>query len=349
MDSIEILERLSQIVGPSGYEDQVREAVLELVTPLADDVRTDTVGNVIATRRGRRDDVALLDAHMDEVGFLVSFIDEEGFLRLSPLGGWDARILLSHAVSVRTRNGRIVRGTIGTLPPHVLTDEMRNAPVKIEDLFVDVGARTASEVDDMDIGLGSPCTPAYPFERLADDLVMGKAFDDRAGCTIAIRALEELREDDLDLTVVAAFTTSEEVGLRGARAAAFQVRAKVALALECTTAVDVPGVAPAQRLARMGAGPAVTIADRSLIAAPAVLSLLEETAQKHDIPYHLKLPGGGGTDAAAIQQTAEGALCGVLSVPARYIHTPLSMLRASDLEATIDLAAAFARGASSLL
>jgi endoglucanase len=279
---------------------------------------------------------------MDEVGFLVSYVDDAGFLRLSPLGGWDARVLPGHALTISCRDGRRVKGIVGTVPPHVTTEAERGKAWSLDDLFVDVGGAGGVEI-------GSPAVPASTFERLDDDLVIGKAFDDRAGCTILASVLDALAGDDLDMTVVAAFTTSEELGLRGARTVADQVRPAVALALEGTTAVDVPGVGPTKRLAGIGNGPALTVADRSVVADRRVLALLEEVGAKKSIPYARKLPGGGGTDAAAIQPVGEGVLVGVVSVPCRYIHAPLSLLRPSDLDAAVRLTTAFVGEASSLL
>lgn len=348
-DAVALLQRLSDAFGPSGFEDDVREIIVEVVTPLVDEIRTDRLGNVIATKRGRREEILMLDAHMDEVGFLVSYIEESGFLRLSPLGGWDARVLPAHAVTVAGRDGRRVRGVIGTLPPHVTQEAERSKAFKLEDLFVDIGVTSRAEAEALGVEVGSPCVPGYPFERLDDDLVMGKAFDDRAGCVVAIGALDALRDVQPELTLVVAFTISEELGLRGARTAAQQVNPDIALALEGTTAVDVPGVTGARKLASMGAGPTVTIADRSIIASRSVVTLLEETAAKESIPFQRKLPGGGGTDAGAIQTTGAGALVGVVSVPCRYIHAPLSLLRPSDLEAAIRLVNGFVREAASLV
>jgi endoglucanase len=347
MDQVALLQRLSETFGPSGHEEDVRDAIVDVVKPLVDEMHVDRMGNVIATKRGRRSDVLLLDAHMDEVGFLVSYVDDAGFLRLSPLGGWDDRVLLSHAVTVRGTES--VRGVIGTLPPHILSDDDRKRPIRLDDLFVDVGASSEADVRALGIDVGSPCVPSYPFERLSDDLVMGKAFDDRAGCTVAVGVLEALKDEETELTVVCAFTTSEELGLRGARVAVNQVAPVVALALEGTTAVDVPGVTGARRLASMGNGPALTIADRSLLPSREVLSLLEELAVMNAIPYQRKLPGGGGTDAAAIQTHGTGVLCGVVSVPCRYIHTPLSLLNPSDLDNAVRLTTAFAGAAQSLV
>jgi endoglucanase len=178
---------------------------------------------------------------------------------------------------------------------------------------------------------------------------MGKAFDDRAGCTVVASVLDGITGADLDLTLVCAFTTSEELGLRGARTVVNNVHPAVALALEGTTAVDVPGVMATRRLAGMGNGPALTIADRSVFASRRVLTLLEELGAKESIPFARKLPGGGGTDAAAIQTTGDGVLVGVVSVPCRYIHAPLSLLRPSDLDAAVRLTTAFAREAGALV
>jgi endoglucanase len=349
IDSLALLQRLSEAFGPSGHEDEVRDILIDVTKPLVDEIQTDRMGNLIATRRGRRDDVLLLDAHMDEVGFLVSYVDEAGFLRLSPLGGWDDRVLPAHAITVQGNDGKRSRGVIGTTPTHVLTEEDRKRAIRLEDLYVDIGAGSASAVRARGIDVGSPCVLSYGFERLDDDLVMGKAFDDRAGCVVGVSVLDALQNEELDLTVVWAFTTSEELGLRGARAAVNQISPKIAIALEGTTAVDVPGVTGARRLASMGAGPALTIADRSILASREVLGLLEDEATKGGIPYQRKLPGGGGTDAGAIQSTGAGVLCGVVSVPCRYIHTPLSLLRPSDLAATIKLVTAFSLEAGTLI
>src|SRR5688572_17963617 len=186
MDPVALLEQLSNAFGPSSHEDDVRDMLIDTVKPLADELRTDRLGNVIATRRGRRDDVLLLDAHMDEVGFLVSYIEDSGFLRLMPLGGWDARVLPAHALRVRTRSGDDVRGVVGTLPPHITAESERSKAFKLEDLFVDIGATSREEAESRGITVGSPAVPGYPFERVDADLVMGKAFDDRAGCTVAV-------------------------------------------------------------------------------------------------------------------------------------------------------------------
>ncbi len=349
MDPVALLEQLSNSFGPSGHEDDVRDVLVDTVKPLVDELRVDRVGNIVCTRHGRRNEILLLDAHMDEVGFLVSYVEDSGFLRLHPLGGWDARVLPAHALTIKGRNGERVRGIIGTLPPHITADTDRTKAFPLPDLFVDIGATSRDEAFDLGVEVGSPVVPGYAFETLGPDLVMGKAFDDRAGCTIAALVLDALRGQDLDMTLVVTFTTSEEVGLRGARTVADQVLPAVAIALEGTTAVDVPGVGGAKKLASMGAGPAITISDSGIIASRQVTDRIQNVAKTNGIPYQMKLPGGGGTNAAAYQPVGNGALVGVIAVPVRYIHAPLSLLRPSDLDATIRLTTAFTRDAASLL
>jgi len=349
MNAVDLLEQLSNSFGPSSFEDDVRDLLVDITKPMVDELHVDRMGNVIATRRGRRDDILLLDAHMDEVGFLVSYIEDGGFLRLFPLGGWDARVLPGHALNVRTKDGQNVRGIVGTLPPHITGEAERSKAFALDDLFVDLGRRSRQEVHNLGIDTGSPVVPGYAFERSGDDLVIGKAFDDRAGCTVAACTLDALQGEDLDCTLVVSYSTSEELGLRGARTVANQVEADIAIALEGTTAVDVPGVHGARKLASMGAGPTVTIADRSAIASRRVVQLLEDVAARSAIPYQRKLPGGGGTDAAAIQSTGDGVLVGVISVPCRYIHAPLSMMSLPDLFNAISLTTEFVREAGTLI
>jgi endoglucanase len=349
MNPIELLEQLSNAFGPSGHEDDVRDLLVDITKPLVDELRVDRVGNVVATRRGKREDVVLLDAHMDEVGFLVSFVEESGFVRLHPLGGWDARVLPGHALTIKGRAGELVRGVIGTLPPHITADMDRTKAFPLPDLFLDIGATSRDDAASMGVEVGCPVVPGGSFERLGDDLVMGKAFDDRVGCTVGVSVLDALTGQDLDATLVVTLVTSEEVGLRGARTVADQVLPSVAIALEGTTAVDVPGVGGAKKLASMGRGPAITIADSGIIASPVVNRKIQEIADAASIPYQMKLPGGGGTDAAAYQPAGQGVLVGVMAVPVRYIHAPLSMLRPSDVDATIELAKAFVLEATSVI
>ncbi len=343
MESVEVLRALSEAFGPSGFEDEVRGQIRQMVEPLVDEVAVDTLGNLIATKRGSGDRTLMLDAHMDEIGFMVTWVEDGGFLRFTTIGGWDARIVPAHAVTIRTDHGTYVRGMIGTAPPHILRPEDRDKPFKIEDLFIDVGARSAEEVTAMGIRIGSPAVISYGFQRLGEDVVMGKAFDDRAGCAVVVRALEALRDETTAVTVVAAFTVQEEVGLRGAQTAAYHIDPDIAIALEGTIAADMPGVPAARQPTRQGQGPSIRIMDSGMIGMPRVIRALAETAEQESIRFQYQVPAPGGTDAGAIHRSRAGVLAGAVSLPCRYIHSPYATLRLSDLEEAVRLIAAFTR------
>lgn len=345
MDSMELIRKLSSAFGPPGFEHEVRAVLTSLVKPLVDEVRVDALGNLIAVRNGTSPKKVMLDAHMDEVGFMVSHIDERGFLRLAPLGGWDARILPSHAITVQTRKGTKLRGIIGSAPPHILTDEDRKKPFHLEDLFVDVGAASREEAHALGLRVGDPAVIEYPFQQVNANTLTGKAFDDRAGCAVAVKVLHALQHQTPSWTVVACFVVREEVGLRGAQTAAYQVQPDVALALEGTVAADVPGVAAHKQPTALGKGPAISVADHSFVVPREIVVLLEELAQANNVPFQHKTPPYGSTDAGAIHQSRKGVACGVLSVPCRYIHAPISMLRLPDFEGTVQLATAFVKAA----
>lgn len=343
-DSIQLLQTLSNAFGVAGFEDEVREHIEQLIEPYVDDYHVDALGNLIATRKGKSSLKLMLDAHMDEVGFMVSYVEENGYLRFTTLGSWDARIIPSHAMTVRTEKGRKIKGIIGTPPPHITRPEEREQPLKLEDLFLDIGASSSREVEEMGIRIGSPAVIAYPFEPLNRKFVTGKALDDRVGCALLIRTLQILKKEKLNVTLVANFAATEEVGLRGARVAAFQIQPDIALALEGTVGADVPGIPPSRQPSRLGQGPALTVADASLIVNPKLVRALVKIAEEENIPYQYKVPPYGSTDAGAIQQAGAGALAGVLSVPCRYIHSPFSVMRLDDFENAVRLTVAFVRG-----
>jgi putative aminopeptidase FrvX len=343
MESIALLRELSDAFGVSGFEDEVRGRIEERVRPYVDDVNVDPLGNLIASRDGNDERVLMLDAHMDEVGFLVKWIDDGGFLRIVPIGGWDERIIPGHRVEIRTRSGETRHGVIGTSPPHILSEKERTRPIPLEKLFVDVGATSRQEASDMGIRIGDPLTIHYPFLELADGYVTGKAFDDRAGCAVLIETACRLAEVELPMKTVFSFAFGEEVGLRGARTAAYRIDPDLALAVEGTIGADTPGVDEENQPTRLGRGPAISVADRSIIVSPRVVAALESAAEAASIPYQHKLPTYGGSDAGAIHLTRGGVLAGIVSVPCRFIHSPISTLRLNDFENSIRLVAEFVR------
>lgn len=354
METITLLQDLSNAFGVSGFEDEVREVIRRMIQPYVDEIRTDTLGNLIATRRGDpavRPHKLMFDAHMDEIGLMVSYVEENGFLRFVPLGGWDPRILPSHSVTIFTRKGKKLKGVIGSTPPHILRPEDREKPFRIEDLFIDVGGSSKKEVRKMGIEIGDPAVPSYPFEVLNPPssplhkgenrgiIVMGKALDDRAGCAVLVKTLMELKSSEgRDVTLISNFSTGEEIGGRGARTAAYQIEPDLAIAFEGTIGADIPGIPPQRQPVGLGKGPAITVADQSIVVNRRLVKALETVAEKLKISYQYKLPSFGGTDAGVIHTTKGGVLSGVISVPCRYIHSPFGIMRLDDFENTVKLA-----------
>jgi endoglucanase len=349
MDLQQLLGSLSDSFGVTGFEAPVRERIAELVEPYVDELHVDALGNLIARRRGRDDRVLMLDAHMDEIGFIVKWIEPSGYLRLAPLGGWDTRTLAAHRVVIHTRSGTMRSGVIGSAPPHILSEEDRKRSLRIEDLFVDIGAGSAEEAAELGVRIGDPLTIHYPFAELREGYVTGKAFDDRAGCAVLLETARRLADCDLTLSTAFAFVIGEEVGLRGARTAAYHLAPDLALAVEGTIGADMPGIPESRQPVRLGRGPAITVADRSIVVSRPLVAALERLAEQGDIPYQYKLPTYGGTDAGAIHVTRGGVPAAVVSVPCRFIHSPTSTLRIQDLEDTIRLVTTFTERASDVL
>lgn len=338
-DEVYLLKELSNLFGPSGFEEEVREVVKREFEKVTDEVKVDVLGNVIGVKKGdEKYPTILLDAHMDEVGFMITHIDKNGFLRFDLLGGLDQRVLYAQKVVIKGDKGKI-RGFIGAKAPHLLKPEERSKAVDVEDLFIDIGASSRDEVYEMGIKIGSVGTFDTTFTYLSKNRVLGKAFDDRVGLAVMISVLKRIK--DADYNVIAIASVQEEVGLRGARTAAWQVNADFALAIEGTAAADTPGTPEHKRSTEIGKGPAITLADRSIISHPIVVKELINVAKERRIPYQFKRVFVGGTDAGVIHLIREGIPSAVVSVPSRYIHSPAAILDVNDFKYTIDLVHGF--------
>jgi endoglucanase len=327
-----LLKKLSELNGISGFEDEVRGFVADYVKMYADEAFIDSLGNVIAIKKGG-DKKFMVAAHMDEIGLVVKFIDDKGFIRFTPVGGWNERILPGTRVKIKGRNGW-VPGVIGVKPPHLMKPEEAKQVLEIKDLYIDVGASSRDEVLSLGIENGSPIVLDVTTTRLFGSRVTGKAFDDRSGLTVALKSFADSEPRDVSFVLVA--TVQEEVGLKGAKTSAYGVSPDVALALDVTTANDVPGVDPQDAVVKLGAGPAVKIMDgpagRGMIANQRVLELLKKVAVERNIPIQAEVLPGGTTDASIIQLNKEGVPAGVISIPSRYIHSGVEMIDLKDLE-----------------
>lgn len=333
-----LLEILSNAHGVSGYEGNVRQIIEEEVRPYVDEISTDKMGNLIATKKGGSP-VVMLAAHMDEIGLMVKYVDDKGFARFTKTGGWFDQTLLNQRMIMHTENGPIY-GVLGSKPPHAMKEEDKNKVVKADDMFIDIGAKSKEDAEKLGVKTGTPVTSDIDFKPLGNDLVTGKAFDNRAGCAMLIEALHLMK--DVKATVHAVFTVQEEVGLKGAKTSAFRLSPDVALATDVTITGDHPGIDKKDSAIEMGKGPSVTVSDadgRGIIVPESVLKWLKEAAESNNIPYQLEVGSGGTTDATAIHLTKDGIPTGVLSMPTRYIHTPVSVLSMDDLEKSAELIA----------
>jgi len=302
-----------------------------MLKPYTDEIQIDRMENVVAIKKGSnlKAPKIMLAAHMDEVGLMVKTITKDGFLQFSKLGGIDDRILPAQKVIVYTKNGAYP-GIIGSKPPHIQKEEERKRIIGLDDLFIDVGAESKEHAAKMGVAIGDIAAFDVKYTSLGTDLVMGKAFDNRAGCVVMVEALKLL--ENTECTVCAVGTVQEEVGLRGAATAAFGVDPDLAIALDVTIAGDVPGVREFDTSVKMGKGPAFTISDSGLITHPKVLRWLIGTAEDTSISYQIESGLLGSTDAARISLTRQGVPSGNISIPTRYIHSPVGVLNLKDVE-----------------
>ena len=332
-----LLQRLSEAHGVSGREEEVRSILLEEIRGRVDECRVDGLGNLVARRKGTGASPlrVLAAAHKDEVGLMVTLVEDSGLLRFAKVGGIDDRVLPARAVLVGARK---VPGIIGIKPVHLTDKAERDKVIEWKQLTIDIGASSRAEAERL-VQRGDCAVFAADFRELAGTgsawrTVQGKAFDDRAGCAI----LAELLKERFPFDLVAAFTVQEEVGLRGARVAAWAENPDVAVVLECTGANEVPSKLDISPSTRLGGGPAITIRDNSFIADPRLVELFSAAARELGMAHQYKQPNIGGTDAGAIQRVRAGVAAITLAVPARYIHSPSAIMDMNDFANTLILA-----------
>ena len=317
----ELIQKLAEAYGPSGHEEQVRVIIQDSIRDQVDEIRVDSMGNLIALRRGKgQGKRVILAAHMDEIGLIVTYVDEKGYLRFAPVGGVSPLALTGSRV--RFEDGRM--GVIGWEK----WLESGSAP-KWKELFIDVGATSDKDVP---VGVGAMAGFVRPFTDLGRRIV-GKSLDDRVGCAVAIQALREIVETPNDIYFV--FTAQEEVGCRGAVVSAFGIEPEIALAVDVTAVGDTPEATP--MAVSLGSGPAIKVMDRGLLAHPGVKELMIRKAEVLGIKYQLEVLTHGSTDASAMQMSRAGVPAGCLSIPCRYVHTPSEMVDYADVLASVKL------------
>lgn len=333
-----ILKTLTSLPGISGRESAVRQYVQQQVTPYADDVKTDALGNLIVYKKGASNKNLLLAAHMDEVGLMVHYVGADGFLRFVTVGGIDPRTLLAQRVTVHTAGGPLV-GVIGTRPAHVTTEADRSKAVPAKDLCIDVGLSGAEA--QTRVQPGDFVTLRREYEEFGSGLITAKALDNRAGVFVLLELLKEVKNPFYNIYAV--FTVQEEVGLRGAVTAAYGVEADLALAIDTTGAADIPGTAPQDYITAVGHGVGVTALDARTITHEGLFAALKQLCLEKQIRYQVRIAPRGGNDAGAIHLSKTGVPCCALSIPTRYIHSNTEVQSKDDLQQTLALALAVAQ------
>ena len=334
--SVELLAELTQADALPGHEDEVRQIFHSHLKGVGV-IQRDRLGSIFCAKSGNSEKPRiLLDSHMDEVGFIVQNVTAAGYVKFLPMGGWWAHTLLAQRVNILTKQGK-VGGVIGSTPPHVLSAASRDQVMDLKDLYIDIGAESAEQaMGQYGVKPGCPIAPYGPFMPMKNPkLFSAKAFDNRVGVSLVIETLQQLGNHPN--TVIAAGSVQEEVGLRGARTVAVAVEPDVAIVLEGPPADDLPGVSGDTLQGKLGGGVQIRLYDPTMIANPRLAELIIEIAATHQIPHQIAVRTSGGTDGGAIHQVGRGVPSIVLGVPARYIHSHVSIINIGDYRAALDL------------
>jgi len=337
--NIPLLARICEAPGAPGYEKMIRQLVLCELTGLADDIRSDNMGNIIALKKGRSSaKKTMAAAHMDEIGFIVTHVDDQGFVRFNPVGGFDPKTLTSQRVIIHGR--KEVFGVMGSKPVHIMTAEEKTKVPQIRDYFIDTGM-TQKQIAKL-VAVGDFVTRHAPLIELGD-CVSVKSLDNRASVFVLLETLRLLKKNKAmpAYDFHAVFTVQEEVGLRGAQTSALQIQPDFSFGLDTTIAYDVPGSTPQERCTALGEGAAIKLMDSSVICDYRMIEFMKATAKRHKIKWQPEILSGGGTDTASLQRmVAGGSIAGAISVPTRHIHQTIETCHQHDLAACIQLLAA---------
>ena len=341
-EGVKLIERLCACFGPSGCEAEVREAILSELDGIAIDKKTDRMGNLIVRMRFGDPECTdrrkiMVSAHMDEVGFMVNCIKSDGYLGIDTVGGISSSVLAGRRVTVRTENGDLA-GVIASKAIHHKDKKERTKPTPIDKLYIDVGAIDSDDAKAR-VRIGDMVVFDSPTYEFGEGLIKAKALDDRMGCAAMIEVIRSLAKAPISANadVYFCFTVREEIGLSGARTAAFGIRPDIAIVLETTAIADVLDVSASERVACVGDGVVISVMDRSTIYDKELVDRAMELSHTANIKAQLKRYVSGGNDAGHIHKTANGARTLALSVPTRYLHSPACVAAKDDYFAQRDL------------
>jgi len=332
--SFAFLKKLVDTPSPSGFEQPVQKIVREELGKSADQVRVDVHGNVIGVKNPEGRPCIMLAAHCDEIGFMVKYISEEGYIYFSSIGGVDSHIVPGQRVRIHTTSGSIL-GVVGKKPIHAMEEDEKKKVVKLSEQWIDIGASGKKEVEKI-VKVGDPITFAAELERLQGDSVVARGLDDKMGTFIICEVLKSLSNLSFSAAVFVTSTVQEEVGLRGARTAAFSINPDVGIAVDVDLASDFPTIDKKKEgEIKLGKGPVLF---RGPNINPKVGNMLMQTAEENNIPYQISGESRATpTDANVIQINRAGVAAGLVSVATRYLHTPVEVISLKDIEAAIEL------------
>ena len=338
-ESLAFLQELLNTPSPSGFESQIQQLVRDHVESFADEVTTDLHGNVIACKNPGRPLRIMLAGHCDQIGMLVSHIDEQGFLYAQPIGGWDPQQLVGQRMTVWTEAGPVA-AVIARKPIHLLNDQERKQVVKLQDLWLDIGAQDKAEAVGL-VRIGDPVTLDLGYRALRNDLANAPGMDDKTGLWVVLEALRRADLSKLDCSLYAVSTVQEEIGLRGARTSSFGIDPHIGIAVDVTHATDCPTIDQRQQGdIALGKGPVVF---RGPNMNPQVVRRLIACGEQEEIPFQLAALGrAASNDSNAIQTTRAGVAAGLVAIPNRYMHSAVETISLQDIDHAADLLAAFA-------
>ncbi len=330
MIDLTLLQKLCNAYGISGDESEVRDIILSQITPFATDIKIDSLGNIIAFKKGAKKTKKrlMISAHMDEVGFIVTYVTDDGLLKFNTVGGIDPKVICGKSVVVGEKH---IPGVIGLKPIHLLTQEERQKSVPIDELYVDIGAVDKEEALKY-VSLGD-CICFSSNYVCENNMIKSKAIDDRIGCFILINLIKQ----DLPFDMHFAFVVQEEIGLRGAKAAAFNIDPDSAIVVEATTAADIKNNPTEKQVCRLGHGAAISFMDTSTVYDREYFNLALKLAKENHIKVQIKSAVAGGNDAGTIHTTRSGVRTIAVSLPCRYLHTACGMICAHDITQTQNL------------
>lgn len=334
-ETLDLFRTLTELPGTSGFEHEVRRFMKQELSKYADELIQDGLGSIFGMKKGDENGPRVMVAgHMDEVGFMVTQITKNGMLRFQPLGGWWNQVLLAQRVQVYTNNGPVV-GVIGSIPPHILTDEQRAKPMDIKNMLIDIGADSEEQALKLGIKPGQQVVPVCPFTPMANPKkIMAKAWDNRYGCGLAIELLKEVQGETLPNMLFSGATVQEEVGLRGAQTAANMIQPDIFYGLDASPANDASG--DTQQFGQLGKGTLLRIFDRTMVTHRGLREFILDTAESNHIPYQYFV-SQGGTDAGRVHLSNNGVPSSVIGICARYIHTHASIMHIDDYAAAKEL------------